>query len=93
MCALDVLEETMPDIQLLFLSTASRRALLSISFPVVSHASVGRNSELISTTTGLVNPSCTGLLGNGVVIHLPSLFAELDALEAKGSTFTNRGNL
>jgi adenylosuccinate synthase len=34
--------------------------------------------------SGLVNPSCTGLIGNGVVVHVPSFFAELDALEAQG---------
>jgi adenylosuccinate synthase len=37
-----------------------------------------------ATTKGLVNPTCTGLLGNGVVIHLPSFFEELDALESQG---------
>ncbi|RXW12364.1 hypothetical protein EST38_g13492 [Candolleomyces aberdarensis] len=40
--------------------------------------------------SGLVNSSCTGLLGNGVVIHLPSFFAELDALEAQGLDCTGR---
>jgi adenylosuccinate synthase len=35
--------------------------------------------------SGLVNPGCTGLLGNGVVIHVPSFFAELEALEAQGA--------
>ena len=35
-------------------------------------------------TLGLVNPECTGLLGNGVVVHLPSFFEELDALQAQG---------
>ncbi|EAU88944.1 adenylosuccinate synthase [Coprinopsis cinerea okayama7 len=40
--------------------------------------------------SGLVNPKCTGLLGNGVVIHLPSFFAELDALESQGLDCTNR---
>lgn len=33
---------------------------------------------------GLINPSCIGLLGSGVVIHLPSFFEELDELQAKG---------
>lgn len=34
---------------------------------------------------GLVNPSCTGLIGSGLVVHLPSLFDEIDALESQGT--------
>ncbi|KAF8912242.1 P-loop containing nucleoside triphosphate hydrolase protein [Gymnopilus junonius] len=34
--------------------------------------------------SGLINPKCTGLIGNGVVIHLPSFFQELEALESQG---------
>jgi adenylosuccinate synthase len=34
---------------------------------------------------GLVNPACTGVIGSGVVVHLPSFFEELDALESKGT--------
>ncbi|SCU98439.1 LAMI_0F14642g1_1 [Lachancea mirantina] len=34
--------------------------------------------------SGLVNPNCQNLLGNGVVIHVPSFFGELETLEAKG---------
>ncbi|KAF7296582.1 Adenylosuccinate synthetase [Mycena chlorophos] len=40
--------------------------------------------------SGLVNPTCTGLIGNGVVVHAPSFFAELDALEAQGLDCTGR---
>lgn len=40
--------------------------------------------------SGLVNPKCTGLIGNGVVIHVPSFFAELDALESQGLDCTGR---
>ncbi|KAJ6570718.1 AMPSase 1 [Mycena sp. CBHHK59/15] len=40
--------------------------------------------------SGLVNPTCTGLIGNGVVVHVPSFFAELDALEAQGLDCTGR---
>lgn len=39
---------------------------------------------------GLLNPTCTGLIGSGVVVHLPSLFSELDALAAQGLDCTNR---
>lgn len=34
--------------------------------------------------SGLVNPSCTGLIGSGVVVHIPSFFNEIDALESEG---------
>lgn len=34
--------------------------------------------------SGLVNPNCKNLLGNGVVMHIPSFFKELETLEAKG---------
>jgi len=40
--------------------------------------------------SGLVNLSCTGFIGSGVVVHLPSLFKELDALESKGLDCTGR---
>ncbi|KAK7694102.1 hypothetical protein QCA50_003678 [Cerrena zonata] len=40
--------------------------------------------------SGLVNPKCTGLIGNGVVVHVPSFFAELDALESQGLDCTGR---
>jgi adenylosuccinate synthase len=33
---------------------------------------------------GLINPTCTGIIGSGVVIHIPSFFAELDALQSQG---------
>jgi adenylosuccinate synthase len=34
--------------------------------------------------SGLINPECTNLIGSGVVVHVPSFFNELNALEAKG---------
>ncbi|KAJ1983174.1 Adenylosuccinate synthase [Dimargaris cristalligena] len=34
--------------------------------------------------SGLISPTCTTLLGNGLVIHLPSFFEEIANLEAKG---------
>lgn len=36
-------------------------------------------------TSGLVNPTCTGIIGNGVVVHVPSFFKELEELEAQGT--------
>ncbi|KIK01283.1 hypothetical protein K443DRAFT_574398 [Laccaria amethystina LaAM-08-1] len=40
--------------------------------------------------SGLVNSRCTGLIGSGLVVHIPSFFAELDALEAQGLDCSNR---
>ena len=35
--------------------------------------------------SGLINPSCSiNLIGTGCVVHIPSFFKELDALETKG---------
>ncbi|CAO3694174.1 unnamed protein product [Umbelopsis ramanniana] len=34
--------------------------------------------------SGLINPTCVALIGNGVVMHVPSFFAELEKIEAKG---------
>ena len=42
---------------------------------------VWRNRPIL---TGLVNPKCIGLIGPGVVVHIPSFFAELKSLEAEG---------
>ncbi|KAH7908520.1 P-loop containing nucleoside triphosphate hydrolase protein [Hygrophoropsis aurantiaca] len=40
--------------------------------------------------SGLVNPKCIGLIGSGVVVHIPSFFAELDALEKQGLECSGR---
>jgi len=37
--------------------------------------------------SGLVNPKCISIIGNGVVVHIPSLFSELKNLEKKGNLF------
>ncbi|AMD19438.1 HBR537Cp [Eremothecium sinecaudum] len=42
--------------------------------------------------SGLVNPNCLNLIGNGVVFHAPSFFKELENLEQKGLT-NARGRL
>ncbi|CAB0037439.1 unnamed protein product [Trichogramma brassicae] len=34
--------------------------------------------------SGIINPNCTSVIGNGVVIHLPGLFDELAENEAQG---------
>ncbi|CAL1705798.1 unnamed protein product [Somion occarium] len=40
--------------------------------------------------SGLINPKCVGLIGNGLVVHVPSFFAEVDALQAQGLDCTGR---
>ncbi|KAH7922178.1 Adenylosuccinate synthetase [Leucogyrophana mollusca] len=40
--------------------------------------------------SGLVNPKCIGLIGSGVVVHVPSFFEELDALEKQGLECSQR---
>ncbi|KAH7889207.1 Adenylosuccinate synthetase [Phlebopus sp. FC_14] len=40
--------------------------------------------------SGLVNHKCVGLIGNGVVVHIPSFFDELDALEKQGLECSDR---
>lgn len=34
--------------------------------------------------SGLVNPNCVAVIGSGLVVHVPSFFAELDKLTEKG---------
>ncbi|KAI8869375.1 adenylosuccinate synthase [Ramicandelaber brevisporus] len=36
--------------------------------------------------SGLIAPGCVGLIGSGVVVNLPDMFAEIEALERKGLT-------
>ncbi|KAJ3001960.1 hypothetical protein HKX48_002602 [Thoreauomyces humboldtii] len=40
--------------------------------------------------SGIINPECVGVIGNGVVVHLPSFFEELANLEKKGLDPTGR---
>ncbi|KAJ2776503.1 Adenylosuccinate synthase [Coemansia javaensis] len=40
--------------------------------------------------SGLVNLKCVSVVGSGVVVHVPSFFAELEALEAQGLDCTGR---
>ncbi|TPX45047.1 adenylosuccinate synthase [Synchytrium endobioticum] len=39
---------------------------------------------------GVINPNCINVIGNGVVVHVPSLFAEIDELEGKGAKLEGR---
>jgi hypothetical protein len=80
---LDVPEEIMP-VTLLWSGTrrARRLAMLLTCSPVVCHSYHFRGFMLI--TTGLINPKVNAFIGSGVVVHIPSLFNELDTLERKG---------
>ncbi|KAF2813651.1 Adenylosuccinate synthetase [Mytilinidion resinicola] len=40
--------------------------------------------------SGLVNPKCINLVGSGCVVHVPSFFKELEALEVHGLKTDNR---
>jgi len=40
--------------------------------------------------SGLINPGVTGIIGSGVVVHLPSFFDEFDTLRGKGLDCTGR---
>lgn len=40
--------------------------------------------------SGLVNPKCVNLVGSGCVVHVPSFFKELDALEKHGLDTSER---
>lgn len=84
---LDAQVETMQDIRLLFETPrVKRRAMPSTCSPVVRplapfhHASV----PLLTVDAGLINPKVNAFIGSGVVVHIPSLFNELDTLERKG---------
>ena len=44
----------------------------------------------IINSKGLMNPKCIGVIGSGVVIHIPSLFQEIDKLQEKGTCIQNR---
>lgn len=60
---------------------ARRLAMLSTCFLLVSHFVNVCERVLIS---GLINPKVNAFIGSGVVVHIPSLFNELDTLERKG---------
>jgi adenylosuccinate synthase len=70
--------------------------ILARQYDVVARAQGGANAghtiyddagekyKLHLVPSGILNPGATCVVGNGVVVHLPGLFAELDALEARG---------
>jgi adenylosuccinate synthase len=75
--------------------------LLSANFDVVARCQGGANAghtivvdgakiALHLIPSGVLNPHAKCLLGNGMVIHLPTFFKELQNLEAKGIPYTER---
>jgi adenylosuccinate synthase len=50
----------------------------------------GNSYDFHLVPSGLINQNCTSVIGNGVVIHVPSLFAELKKLESKGLSWKGK---
>lgn len=46
----------------------------------------GREFDFHLLPSGILNPSCKSVIGNGVVVHIPGLFEELQKNEKKGLT-------
>ena len=44
----------------------------------------GKKYALHLGPSGILNPGAQCVIGNGVVVHVPGLFAEIDALESAG---------
>lgn len=89
---LDVQVVTMPATPLLSEMIRARKpAMLSTFCPVVCGLIASLyTSFLLSNVAGLINPECTAFIGSGVVVHVPSLFNELDTLERKGLKVAGR---
>jgi len=51
---------------------------------VVEDAGVKKEYDFHLLPSGIIWPGCTALIGNGVVVHLPGLFEELDKNIEKG---------
>lgn len=54
----------------------------------IVHDSVTYDFHILPS--GLVSPSCINLIGAGTVVHIPSFFRELAALESKGLTSASK---
>ena len=50
----------------------------------------GEKTVLHLIPSGILRPNVTCVIGNGVVVHLPSLLKEIDALEQRGISVANR---
>jgi adenylosuccinate synthase len=49
----------------------------------------GKTFDFHLLPSGLVNPSCVNVIGNGVVVHIPSLLNEIAELQKKGLSVTS----
>lgn len=47
----------------------------------------GKKFDFHLLPSGIINDKCVGVIGNGVVVHIPSFFEELANLEKKGKKF------
>ncbi|KXZ48552.1 hypothetical protein GPECTOR_27g723 [Gonium pectorale] len=52
--------------------------------------SAGTKFALHLVPSGILNPNATCVIGNGVVLHLPGLFDEIDGLKKKGVSVEGR---
>lgn len=52
--------------------------------------SKGKKYALHLVPSGILNPEAKCVVGNGVVVHVPSLFEEIAKLEAAGITVGDR---
>lgn len=50
----------------------------------------GKKYALHLLPCGIINPATKNLLGNGTVIHFPSMFSELEPLDAAGIDWRGR---
>lgn len=50
----------------------------------------GQKFALHLVPSGILNDSATCVIGNGVVVHLPGLFEEIDAIKKNGVDITGR---
>ncbi|KOB71278.1 Adenylosuccinate synthetase, partial [Operophtera brumata] len=57
--------------------------LLAVDSDIVCRCQ-GKEYDFHLLPSGIINPKCTSVIGNGVVIHLPGLFEELKKNESKG---------
>jgi adenylosuccinate synthase len=57
---------------------------ISYAFNLLPSGMLPALLQRIKLITGLINPKVNAFIGSGVVVHIPSLFNELDTLERKG---------
>ncbi len=50
----------------------------------------GQKTVLHLIPSGILRPAVACVIGNGVVVHLPSLLKEIDGLEARGIAVADR---